>query len=131
MALIQSPEALLVHEGERVEIRCALESSNVKYTVEKYQGHWYNSHNNLTWDGIILTLFPDDRVYRSRGYSERFQLSRNITSNSYFLTIREVKINDSDEYICGIWGKTFGKGTQLIVTSEYFMLPLFPQMFLC
>ncbi|XP_072123077.1 uncharacterized protein [Mobula birostris] len=45
------------------------------------------------------------------------KLSRNVATNSYSLTISNVKITDSKLYICGIWGAIFGKGTQLNVTS--------------
>ncbi|XP_051867245.1 uncharacterized protein LOC127568036 [Pristis pectinata] len=115
--LIQSPGDVKVREGETVLIQCVLESSDVQYTVEKYDVHWYNSRNNLTEAGIVLSLFNSGGVYRLPGFSGRFQLSRNVTSNSYSLTISDVKTTDSADYICGIWGTFFGKGTRLNVTS--------------
>ncbi|XP_072120825.1 uncharacterized protein [Mobula birostris] len=115
--LIQSPGVVKVREGGTVQIQCVLESSNVNDTVDKFNVHWYNSHNKLTDKGIALTLYYTGQVYRSRGFSDRFQLSRNVTMNSYSLTISNVKITDSKLYICGIWGSVFGKGTQLNVTS--------------
>ncbi|XP_062911015.1 uncharacterized protein LOC134350035 isoform X2 [Mobula hypostoma] len=115
--LIQSPGVVKVREGGTVLIQCVLESDNVEYTVDKYDVHWYNSHNKLTAEGLVLSLYSYGRVYRSQGFSDRFQLSRNVTTNSYSLTISNVKLTDSKLYICGIWGKVFGKGTQLNVTS--------------
>ncbi|XP_055495050.1 uncharacterized protein LOC129699364 isoform X2 [Leucoraja erinacea] len=111
-SLIQSPGALVVREGETVEIRCVLNSTNVNNIVNKFHVHWYNSRNGK----IKLSLYDNGITYRSLGFSERFQLSRNVTSNSYSLTIREVKIADSADYICGLWGHLFGDGTKLNVT---------------
>ncbi|XP_072906469.1 uncharacterized protein [Hemitrygon akajei] len=115
--LIQSPGVVKVREGGTVLIQCDLESDHVDYTVDKYDVFWYNSHNELTVKGIVLSLYINGQVYRSQGFSDRFQLSRNVTTNSYSLTISNVRITDSKLYICGIWGSIFGKGTQLNVTS--------------
>ncbi|XP_051868672.1 junctional adhesion molecule-like isoform X2 [Pristis pectinata] len=115
--LIQSPGDVKVREGETVLIQCVLESSDVQDTVEKYDVHWYNSRSKLNQEGIVLSLYNHGSVYRSPGFSDRFQLSRNVTSNSYSLTISDVKTTDSADYICGIWGHLFGKGTRLNVTS--------------
>ncbi|XP_072120827.1 uncharacterized protein [Mobula birostris] len=115
--LIQSPGVVKVREGGMVLIQCVLESDNVDHTVDKYDVHWFNSRNKQTDKRIVLSLYADGRVYRSRGFSDRFQLSRNVTTNSYSLTISNVKVTDSKLYICGIWGWVFGNGTQLNVTS--------------
>ncbi|XP_043551186.1 polymeric immunoglobulin receptor-like isoform X1 [Chiloscyllium plagiosum] len=111
--LIQSPEAVSVPEGGTVTFHCDLRSSNVNYTVDIYTAHWHHSRHG----SIILTHFAGGGVSRSRGFSERFQLSRNVTSNSFILTIRELQLSDTNTYICEIWGKVFGKGTRLNVTS--------------
>ncbi|XP_020389521.2 tyrosine-protein phosphatase non-receptor type substrate 1-like [Rhincodon typus] len=110
--LIQSPEAVTVTEGGTVTIRCDLRSSNADYTVDKYDLHWHHSRVGP----IILTHYVNNHVYRSRGFSERFQLSRNVPSNSYILTIRDLKLTDTNTYICEIWGKVYGNGTRLNVT---------------
>ncbi|XP_051868684.1 uncharacterized protein LOC127568686 [Pristis pectinata] len=115
--LIQSPGDVKVREGETVLIQCVLESNDVQNTVDKFPVHWYNSRNKLNQEGIVLSLYVRGGVYRSRGFSDRFQLSRNVTSNSYSLTISDVKTADSGDYICAIWGTVFGKGTNLNVTS--------------
>ncbi|XP_078086636.1 uncharacterized protein LOC144504767 [Mustelus asterias] len=112
--LIQSPGVVKVLEGGTVQIHCALQSSNVNYRVEKYTVHWYHPQNKSQ---ILLSHFPDGRFYHSEGFSERFQLSRDVTSNSYNLTIRDVQLSDSNVYLCGIWGYIFGSGTRLNVTS--------------
>uniref|UniRef100_UPI00398F15A5 immunoglobulin superfamily member 3-like isoform X1 n=1 Tax=Pristiophorus japonicus TaxID=55135 RepID=UPI00398F15A5 len=109
--LIQSPEVVTVPEGGTVQFGCTLESSNVN--VDKYTVHWYLSQDRKH----ILGLYADGRIYRSQGVSERFQLSRDVASNSYILTIRGVERRDSAVYICGIWGKIYGNGTRLTVTS--------------
>ncbi|XP_069786758.1 uncharacterized protein [Narcine bancroftii] len=115
--LIQSPAAMKVREGHTVQIRCVLNSTNVKVTVEKSDVHWYNSPDKLTQRGIVLSLYTDGHVYRKWGFSKRFQLSRDMAHNSYVLTINNVMVKDSDNYICGIWGTLFGMGTKLNVTS--------------
>ncbi|GCC20021.1 hypothetical protein chiPu_0018686 [Chiloscyllium punctatum] len=65
----------------------------------------------------MLAHYPNGDISRSREFSERFQLSRNVSTNSYILTIRELQLRDTNTYICEIWGTVFGKGTQLNVTS--------------
>ncbi|XP_060686746.1 uncharacterized protein LOC132819312 isoform X4 [Hemiscyllium ocellatum] len=111
--LNQSPGAVTVTEGGTVTFRCDLRSSNVDYTVDRYIVHWHHSR-----DGPVkLSHYVGGRVYRSRGFSERFQLSRNVSSNSFILTITELQLRDTNTYICQIWGNVFGKGTRLNVTS--------------
>uniref|UniRef100_UPI00398E4FFA uncharacterized protein isoform X5 n=1 Tax=Pristiophorus japonicus TaxID=55135 RepID=UPI00398E4FFA len=110
--LIQSPEVVTVPEGGTVQFGCTLESSNVN--VDKYTVHWYLSQDRKH---IIFSHYVDGWVYRSHGVSERFQLSRDVASNSYILTIRGVQRRDSAVYICGIWGTIYGNGNRLNVTS--------------
>uniref|UniRef100_UPI00398F2417 uncharacterized protein isoform X2 n=1 Tax=Pristiophorus japonicus TaxID=55135 RepID=UPI00398F2417 len=112
--LIQSPEVVTVPEGGTVKFRCTLESSNVNDRVDKYTVHWYLSQDRKH---KIFSHYVGGRVYRSRGFSERFQLSRDVASNSYILTIRGVERRDSAVYICGIWGSIYGNGNRLNVTS--------------
>ncbi|XP_043551181.1 V-set and immunoglobulin domain-containing protein 1-like isoform X3 [Chiloscyllium plagiosum] len=112
--LIQSREAVTVTEGGTVTFRCDLRSSNVYYTVDRYTVHWHHSRDGP----VILSHYTDGGVYRSKQrYSERFQLSRNVTSNSFILTIRELQLSDTNTYFCQIWGDIFGNGTRLNVTS--------------
>ncbi|XP_072120840.1 uncharacterized protein [Mobula birostris] len=115
--LIQSPGAVKVHEAGMVQIQCDLQSDNMEYTVDKYDVHWYKSRNKQTDKVFVVTLRANGEVSRSRSFSNRFHVSRNVTANSYSLTISNVKLTDSKLYICGIWGSVFGKGTQLNVTS--------------
>uniref|UniRef100_UPI00398EB687 immunoglobulin alpha-2 heavy chain-like n=1 Tax=Pristiophorus japonicus TaxID=55135 RepID=UPI00398EB687 len=112
--LIQSPEVVTVPEGGTVQFGCTLESSNVNDRVDKYNVHWYLSQDRKH---VIFTKYAGGWVDRSRGFSERFQLSRDVASNSDILTIRGVQRRDSAVYICGIWGSIYGKGTRLNVTS--------------
>uniref|UniRef100_UPI00398EE15D uncharacterized protein isoform X2 n=1 Tax=Pristiophorus japonicus TaxID=55135 RepID=UPI00398EE15D len=112
--LIQSPEVMTVPEGGTVQFRCTLERSKVQYSVDRYDVHWFLSQDR---NHKILTHYADGRVDRSQGVSERFQLSRDVASNSYILTIRGVQHRDSAVYICGIWRRIYGNGTPLNVTS--------------
>uniref|UniRef100_UPI00398F1D9E uncharacterized protein n=1 Tax=Pristiophorus japonicus TaxID=55135 RepID=UPI00398F1D9E len=112
--LIQSPEVVTVPEGGTVQFGCTLESSNVNHRVDKYTVHWYLSQDRKH---KIFSHYIDGTVYRSHGVSERFQLSRDVASNSYILTIRGVERRDSAVYICGIWGSIYGNGNRLNVTS--------------
>ncbi|XP_078413635.1 uncharacterized protein LOC144689975 [Cetorhinus maximus] len=114
LILIQSPEVVKVSEGKTVQLRCALKSRNEDDTVEKYTVHWYHPQNK---SGIILSHFVVGGVYRSKGLSKRIQPSGDVVNNSYTLTIRDVQLNDTNVYICGIWGSIFGNGTLLNVTS--------------
>ncbi|GCC20866.1 hypothetical protein chiPu_0019434 [Chiloscyllium punctatum] len=66
----------------------------------------------------MLAHYPNGDISRSREFSERFQLSRNVSSNSFILTIRELQLRDTNTYICQIWGTVFGKGTRRNVTNQ-------------
>ncbi|XP_043552721.1 uncharacterized protein LOC122553190 [Chiloscyllium plagiosum] len=112
--LAQFPKNVKIPEGGTVQIQCRLERSFRNNTVENYTVHWYHPGNKTR---TLLTHYVNGVTYRSREFSERFQLSRNVSSNSYILTIRELQLNDTNTYICGIWGNVFGKGTWLNVTS--------------
>ncbi|GCC17878.1 hypothetical protein chiPu_0020681 [Chiloscyllium punctatum] len=112
--LAQFPKNVKIAEGGTVQIQCRMERSFRNNTVENYTVHWYHPGNKTC---SLLTHYVNGLTYRSRGFSERFQLSRNVSSNSYILTIRELQLNDTNTYICGIWGNVFGKGTRLNVTS--------------
>ncbi|XP_041037489.1 uncharacterized protein LOC121274305 isoform X2 [Carcharodon carcharias] len=112
--LIQSPEVVKVSEGKTVQLHCALKSRIEDDTVEKYTVHWYHPQNK---SHIILSHFVTGGVYRSKGLSKWIQPSRDFVNNGYTLTIRDVQLNDTNVYICGIWGRIFGNGTLLNVTS--------------
>ncbi|XP_072372105.1 uncharacterized protein [Scyliorhinus torazame] len=112
--LIQSPQVVKVPEGETVTFLCDLQSKNVGQTVDLYNVHWYRSQSH-EW---ILSHDANGEVSRATGLYDRFQPSRDVPGNSYILTVRDVKLGDSAVYICGIWGKIFGNGTRLNVTSK-------------
>ncbi|XP_072370857.1 uncharacterized protein [Scyliorhinus torazame] len=112
--LIQSPQVVKVAEGGTVTFLCDLQSKHLGHTVDKYTLHWYRSQSK-EW---ILSHDINGEVSRATGLYDRFQPSRDVPGNSYILTVRDVKPGDSAVYICGIWGKIFGKGTRLNVTSE-------------
>ncbi|XP_067844591.1 uncharacterized protein [Heptranchias perlo] len=115
LVLIQSPEVVKVSEGQTVQSRCVMESGNVADSVDKSDVHWY--HPPVNEQNILMSLYVNGKVYRSRSIPERFQLARDVASNAYILTITDVRLSDTADYICGIWGKIFGTGTRLNVTS--------------
>ncbi|XP_067844594.1 uncharacterized protein [Heptranchias perlo] len=92
-----------------------MESGNVADSVDKSDVHWY--HPPVNEQNILMSLYVNGKVYRSRSIPERFQLARDVASNAYILTITDVRLSDTADYICGIWGKIFGTGTRLNVTS--------------
>ncbi|XP_078413758.1 immunoglobulin alpha-2 heavy chain-like [Cetorhinus maximus] len=111
--LLQYPNVSKVPEGETVELQCAMYNASVNDT----DVHWHHQRPgyNSEW---ALSQFVNGTITKSRGFHDRFQLSRNVSSNSYILTIVNVTLNDTAVYNCSVWSYIYGAGTQLNVTDE-------------
>ncbi|XP_041034642.1 uncharacterized protein LOC121272188 [Carcharodon carcharias] len=111
--LLQYPIVSKVPEGETVELQCAMYNAGVNDT----DVHWYRQGPgyNSEW---VLSQFVNGTITKSQGFHSCFQLSRNVSSNSYILTIVNVTLNDTAVYNCSVWSYIYGAGTQLNVTDE-------------
>uniref|UniRef100_UPI00398E9718 uncharacterized protein n=1 Tax=Pristiophorus japonicus TaxID=55135 RepID=UPI00398E9718 len=109
--LVQHPTVSKVPEGETVQLQCAMYNASVSDT----DVHWHCQRpgNNSEW---VMSQFVNGTITRSRGIHDRFLPSRNITSNSYILTIVNVSLSDTAAYSCSVWSYIYGAGTQLNVT---------------
>ncbi|XP_072370868.1 uncharacterized protein [Scyliorhinus torazame] len=87
-----------------------------KYAVRDYKVDWYRERPGKQWESI-LTHYAYNDIDRSPGFSERFLPSRHIDSNRYILTISNVQPSDTAVYYCSVWGRVYGSGSRLNVTS--------------
>ncbi|XP_078413668.1 immunoglobulin superfamily member 3-like [Cetorhinus maximus] len=110
--LIQHPEIVKVPEGGTVEFRCDLRYQNESDTVKKFDVHWFNQ----TTGNVILSYETNNNIIWVQQH-HNLEPSRDVANNSYILTIRDVQFRDSTVYICGIWGRIYGNGSRLNVTS--------------
>ncbi|XP_072363959.1 uncharacterized protein [Scyliorhinus torazame] len=110
--LIQSPSLERVPEGQTARLQCTMRKYAVKYT----NVYWYRERPGKQWESISA-LNTKNYIYRSPGFSERFLPSRHIDSDSFILTISNVQPSDTAVYYCSVWGRVYGNGSQLNVTS--------------
>eukprot|EP00061_Rhincodon_typus_P004118 g21794.t1 len=107
--LLQSPAVHSVMEGDSVRFQCNLENANVSKLIVT----WYKNGSSKQ---ELITYDTQGHVYRHRGVAARFQPSRDISNNSYILTITNVQASDNAVYVCSVRGSSYGAGTQLNVT---------------
>ncbi|XP_038673389.1 immunoglobulin alpha-2 heavy chain-like [Scyliorhinus canicula] len=110
--LIQSPSVEHVTEGQTARLQCSMQNA----AVRDRNVYWYRElpGKQREW---ILVHYARNNVYRYSGYSERFQPSRHIDSNSFILTISNVQPSDTAVYYCSMRGGIYGNGSRLNVTS--------------
>ncbi|XP_048391606.1 uncharacterized protein LOC125454654 [Stegostoma tigrinum] len=107
--LLQSPEVHSVMEGDSVRFQCKLENANVSKLIVT----WYKNRSSKQ---ELITYDAQGHVYRHPGVTARFQPSRDISNNSYILTITNVEASDNAVYVCSVRGSSYGAGTQLNIT---------------
>ncbi|XP_072120835.1 uncharacterized protein [Mobula birostris] len=107
---IQSPSQESITEGQSARLWCTMKNAAVGNT----DVHWYRRlpGQDMEW---VLTHEAGGSVRRRPGFTERFQPSRNSSSSSFILIVTKVKVNDSADYYCRVWGDSSGNGTRLIV----------------
>ncbi|XP_072363921.1 uncharacterized protein [Scyliorhinus torazame] len=110
--LIQSPSLERVPEGQTARLQCTMRNAALRDNVV----YWYRERPGKQWESI-LTHYAYNDIYRSPGFSERFLPSRHIDSNRYILTISNVQPSDTAVYYCSVWGRVYGSGSRLNVTS--------------
>ncbi|XP_038673382.1 uncharacterized protein LOC119976723 [Scyliorhinus canicula] len=110
--LIQSPSVEHVTEGQTARLQCTMQNATVRYR----NVYWYRERPGEQREGI-LDHDARNNIYRYPGLSERFLPSRHIDSNSFILTISNVQPSDTAVYYCSVWGRIYGNGSRLNVTS--------------
>nr|AES93003.1 immunoglobulin light chain [Squalus acanthias] len=113
--LSQSPISDPVSAGQTARLQCAMENG----AVRSKNAYWYRQRPGETpvW---VVRHDTDGDIYRGTGFTDRFQPSRDASSNSYILTIGTLVPGDSAVYYCAVWdsGYIFGPGTVLSIKSS-------------
>ncbi|GCC20867.1 hypothetical protein chiPu_0019435, partial [Chiloscyllium punctatum] len=111
--LLQSLSLERVTEGHTAQLQCTMRNAAVTHT----DVHWHRKQpgNNTEW---VLTHDVRNITQWSPGFTQRFQSSRDLSKNSFILTITNVQPNDTGVYYCKVWGDISGNGTQLTVTEQ-------------
>ncbi|XP_043551185.1 immunoglobulin superfamily member 2-like [Chiloscyllium plagiosum] len=111
--LIQDPVVSKVAEGETVEFECAMNNASVTDTDVHW--HYQRPGSNREW---VISHFVNGTLTKAQGFPDHVQLSRNVSRNSYILSLVNVTLNDTAVYSCSVWSYIYGAGSQLIVTEE-------------
>ncbi|XP_060686741.1 roundabout homolog 1-like [Hemiscyllium ocellatum] len=111
--LIQDPVVSKVAEGETAEFQCAMYNASVIDTDVHW--HYQRPGSNREW---VISHFVNGTLTKAQGFHDRVQLSRNVSRNSYILSLVNVTLNDTAVYSCSVWSYIYGAGSQLNVTEE-------------
>uniref|UniRef100_A0A4W3JDQ1 Ig-like domain-containing protein n=1 Tax=Callorhinchus milii TaxID=7868 RepID=A0A4W3JDQ1_CALMI len=111
--LVQTPEFKPAREGQTVELRCRVENSKV-------------SDMDLVWEKLgrthkatnLLIYYRNHDIHRYTS-DARFQATRDDFSNSFTLTISNLKLTDFAVYYCFVFRTNIrGTGTELSVARK-------------
>ncbi|XP_072436251.1 immunoglobulin superfamily member 3-like [Chiloscyllium punctatum] len=110
--LLQSPSLEHVTQDHTARFQCTMRNATVTHT----DVHWYrhSAKKIMEW---VLTHPESGSTEWSPGFTERFQHSRDPSSNSFILTITNVQPSDNGVYYCSVWGRIYGRGSQLNITN--------------
>ncbi|XP_072139804.1 immunoglobulin lambda-1 light chain-like [Mobula birostris] len=113
--LNQTPMSGPVSAGQTVRLECRMQNGN----VGSYEMYWYRQRPGERPEWLVEHETDND-IYRGPGITNRFQPSRDTSSNSHILTISSLESRDSAVYYCGAWdnGVIFGPGTILGIKSS-------------
>ncbi|XP_062888171.1 immunoglobulin lambda-1 light chain-like [Mobula hypostoma] len=113
--LSQTPMSGPVSAGQTVRLECRMQNGD----VGSYSMNWYQEYpgERPEW---VLEHYPNNNIYRGTGITDRFEPSRDSSSNSHILTISSLEPRDSAVYYCAAWynGGIFGPGTSLDIKSS-------------
>ncbi|XP_072916048.1 immunoglobulin lambda-1 light chain-like [Hemitrygon akajei] len=113
--LNQTPVSGPVSAGQTARLECRIQNGNV---AGSYIG-WDRHRPGRRPEGVIAST-SGNSIYRGPGITERFQLSRDASSNSHILTIGSLELGDSAVYYCRMWDSAwfYGPGTILEIKSS-------------
>eukprot|EP00061_Rhincodon_typus_P010741 g35260.t1 len=109
--LLQSPSLGHVTKGHAARLQCTMQNAAVTRT----DVHWYWKQPGNVMKHII-THEMKNNIRRRPGFTDRFQPSRDPSSNSFILTITNVQPRDTGVYYCSVWGRIYGRGSLLNIT---------------
>ncbi|XP_059834697.1 immunoglobulin lambda-1 light chain-like [Hypanus sabinus] len=113
--LNQNPVSGPVSAGQTARLECRIQNGKVAGT---YIG-WDRHHPGRRPEGVIGHR-SDNSIFRGPGITERFQPSRDTSTNSHILTIGSLEPGDSAVYYCRVWDSAwfYGPGTILEIKSS-------------
>ncbi|XP_072132516.1 immunoglobulin lambda-1 light chain-like [Mobula birostris] len=113
--LNQTPMSGPVSAGQTARLECRMQNGN----VGSYYMYWYRQRPGERPEWVIRHDTDGD-IFRGTGITNRFQPSRDTSSNSHVLTIGRLEPRDSAVYYCQTWdnGVIFGPGTILDIKSS-------------
>ncbi|XP_062888073.1 immunoglobulin lambda-1 light chain-like [Mobula hypostoma] len=113
--LNQTPMSGPVSAGQTVRLECRMQNGNI---ASHHMG-WYRQLPGVRPEWVIRHDYDDGYIARGTGITDRFQPSRDTSSNSHILTISSLESRDSAVYYCATWdnGVIFGPGTILDIKS--------------
>ncbi|XP_072916032.1 uncharacterized protein [Hemitrygon akajei] len=108
-----------VSAGQTVHLECRIQNGNVGSYM-----YWYRQRPGERPE-YVLEHYPNNDIYRGPGITDRFQPSRDTSSNSHILTISSLELRDFAVYYCAAWenGVVFGPGTILDIKSSESLQP--------
>ncbi|XP_072436326.1 immunoglobulin kappa light chain-like isoform X2 [Chiloscyllium punctatum] len=110
--LLQSQSLESVTKGQTAHLQCTMRNAAVTQTEVSWVRE--QAGNSMDWALIHDVM---NMTHRILGFPERFQSSRDSSSNSFILTITNVQPNDTGVYHCEVCGNISGTGIQLCVTE--------------
>ncbi|XP_062888095.1 immunoglobulin lambda-1 light chain-like [Mobula hypostoma] len=113
--LNQTPMSGPVSAGQTARLECRIQNGN----VGSYNMNWFRQGPGERPERVIRHETDND-IFRGTGITDRFQPSRDTSSNSHILTISSLEPRDSAVYYCAAWdsGYIFGPGTILDIKSS-------------
>uniref|UniRef100_A0A8D0EVB0 Ig-like domain-containing protein n=1 Tax=Strix occidentalis caurina TaxID=311401 RepID=A0A8D0EVB0_STROC len=106
----QTPALQRQVKGSSASMECRMSSQAIV--------HWYK-HVPGEPPKRILYMSGQSPVFDNSGDERRFQVWKHPTELRYGLTIDYLTPRDSGIYYCWGYGKIFGSGTKLMVSSKY------------
>ncbi|XP_059837143.1 immunoglobulin lambda-1 light chain-like [Hypanus sabinus] len=103
-----------VSAGQTVRLECRIQNDNVGIYMS-----WYRQRRGERPE-YVLEHYPSNNIYHGPGITDRFQPSRDTSSNSQILSISSLGLLDFAVYYCAAWenGIVFGPGTILDIKSS-------------
>ncbi|XP_072918457.1 immunoglobulin lambda-1 light chain-like [Hemitrygon akajei] len=113
--LNQTPVSGPVSTGQTARLECRIQNGN----VGSYVFEWDRHRPGKRPEGVIKD-WANNIICRGPGITDRFQTSRDTSTNSHILTIVNLEPGDSATYYCRVWdsGWFYGPGTSLEIKSS-------------
>ncbi|KAL8180365.1 UNVERIFIED_CONTAM: hypothetical protein K2H54_021675 [Gekko kuhli] len=94
-ALSQPPSAP-VPAGNTAKLSCVMASG---YSISAYYMDWYQQKPGNP-PRYLLRYYSDSNQQQGSGVPSRFSASKDTSSNTFYLSIRGVQVEDEGDYYC-------------------------------